>query len=154
MSNKKKIKRANLPQVKEALKQLELSVPQAMALLQEMKIINLQLKVANNALLQEINKTFQEFGERLGTLEEKVLGSTQGEPICLGGSSVDAMSLPTEQAKKDAELLRRIQEADKKEDVVPAKSVPLGGLVGEPSEDDIAKPTSLKSIPTSMFPKA
>lgn len=131
-----------------------------MAMLQEMKVINLQLKVANNAILQEINNTFQEFGERLEKLEKEAFGEVQGEPIDIGGPSVDAMTLPTEQAEKDAALLQKIQESEESQEAVEvseegtallSKSVPLGGPVGEPEE---ASEGDVPLSPTSMFPKA
>ena len=145
-------------QVTAAMKQLELSVPQAMALVQELKIVNLQLKVANNALIGEISKTFEDFSARIENIEQKLFGEVQGDSADIKGVSTEAMTLPTEQAQKDAELLKQIQEAQeepKEEEQEGATSLPLGGPVGEPEEEEeSAEEPQGSSPPTSMFPKA
>ncbi len=149
MSNKSKGKKPsgkkskNPAEVAAALKQMQLSVPQWMAMMEEMKVINLQLKVANNALITEFNRTFEEIGSRIEVIEVKVFGKVQGEILSVPGPGTDAMTLPTEQAKSDAALLKKIQSIE--EEVPPtAKTVPLGN-----SEDSIKDTTA-----TSMFPKA
>jgi hypothetical protein len=144
-------------QVSDALEQLKLTVPQAMALLQEFKIVNLQLKVANNAMVGEIQRTFQEMCARIEALEEKVFGEVQGNPVDIGGPNSEAMTLPTEQAEKDAALLKKIQEPQNEEEVQAAKSVPLGGTVGEPEEskeEDTEEPKPKPVASGSMFPRS
>lgn len=152
-------------QVKAAMDQLKLTLPQALALLQETKIVNLQLKVANNALVGEVNRTFEEARCRIEALEQKVFGTVQGEPLNIAGDSTEAMKLPTEQAKKDAALLQSIQsEIAKPKDTPPveeekikeATSKPLGGPVGEPEEEE-GNNEAEEGIPnfsTSMFPRS
>ena len=136
-------------QVKDAMQQLKLTLPQALHLLQEMKVVNLQLKVANNALVGEIKRTFDEMGARIEELEKKMFGEIQGDPVDITGPSTEAMTLPTEQAKKDAALLKKIQEADKEEPA--ASSTPLGEPVGEPDDEE---PPKLPPTPGSMFPRS
>jgi hypothetical protein len=157
--SKKKIKKNGKTeaqaQVAEALKQvqeLELTAPQAMALVQELQIVNLQLKVANNALVTEVQRVLREICTRVEELESKVFGEIQGDVVDLGGDSSDAMLLPTEQAKKEAAKLKRIQEADAREKAATSQS--LGGPVGEPEEDEdeVERPTPVPS--GSMFPRS
>jgi len=130
-------------------------MPQAMALLQELKIVNLQLKVANNAMVGEINSTFTDFSKRIEKIEEKLFGEAQGPIADIAGESADAMTLPTEQAKKDAELLKKIQEAQE-ESKPTASSSALGGPVGDPEEEAADEESEDPNIPptTSMFPRS